>query len=423
MPEATLADVLAARDARAQRQNELLRQYNKPLVCFTMNIAGPVKVDALTQAAFDAGCARLLAGLKSMGFAALWQEDRSTVAGHELMLCVDAEPAALKRLCTRLEDSDRLGRLFDMDVIAPDGGKLARASERCCLVCGAPGRGCASRRLHAVSEIQAVTRRIIREHCLQNDARDIARLAVQSLLDEVCVTPKPGLVDRQNCGSHRDMDIFTFNASAAALGPYFEACFLSGAQTAKAPAAEAFFALQTLGLEAERVMYAATGGVNTHKGAIYTLGVLCGAAGRVWAPAARPAAEAWLGACAALTRENAAAGVRAEVAAGLPSVRDIALPALREGEEKGLAFNDRCLLALLRLIARVRDTNMRARGGEEKAVAAQVRVQALLDAVDGLPDRAALIALDEDFIRERLSPGGCADLLAAALLIRRWAEM
>ena len=423
MPEATLADVLAARDARAQRQAELLRQFACPLVCFTLNIAGPVKVDTLTRAAFDMGCKRLLGGLKSMGFAVLHQEDRSTVAGHELMLCVDAPAPAVKRLCVRLEESDRLGRLFDMDVIGPDGEKLDRGSERCCLVCGAPGRGCASRRLHTVEEIQAVTRRIIREACLQSDARAMARLAVQSLLDEVCVTPKPGLVDRRNSGSHRDMDIFTFNASAAALGPYFESCFLSGAQTAQSAPQEAFFALQTLGLEAERVMYAATRGVNTHKGAVYTLGVLCGAAGRVWAPAERPALDAWLGACADLTRENAAPGVRAEVAAGLPSVRDIALPALAEGQAKGLSLNDSCLLALLRLVAAVRDTNMLARGGAQKAQAAQAQVQALLGAADGLPSCADLEQLDADFTRERLSPGGCADLLAAALLVERWSGL
>ena len=95
------------------------------------------------------------------------------------------------------------------------------------------------------------------------------------------MTPKPGLVDRLNCGSHRDMDMYSFLASAASLYPYFEACVKTGRETADRPAPETFAALRFPGKLAEAGMRKATGGVNTHKGAIFTLGLLCGALGRL----------------------------------------------------------------------------------------------------------------------------------------------
>ena len=112
---------------------------------------------------------------------------------------------------------------------------------------------------------------------------------------EVTTTPKPGLVDRRNSGSHRDMDVFTFIDSAAALYPYFEACARTGRETAEQPAPETFAALRPLGCEAEGEMLDATGGVNTHKGAVFSVGIVCAALGRLdrslWVDVARVLSE------------------------------------------------------------------------------------------------------------------------------------
>ena len=245
--EATLTDVLEAREKRVSCQQRLLERFRKPVVCFTLNIAGPVKVDEATRYAFRIGRERLTEGLKTMGFDLLASETLVSVAGQEYLAAVNAPAEALKRLCVSLEELDQLGRLFDLDVIGTDGQKLERGAERSCLVCGKPGRGCASRRVHPVDEIRAVTQGIIRAHQTREQTRRVATAAVQSLLDEVCVTPKPGLVDRENNGSHRDMDIFTFTASASALYPYFEACCLAGLQDRALDAETAFRRLQSLG--------------------------------------------------------------------------------------------------------------------------------------------------------------------------------
>ena len=343
---------------------------------------------------------------------------------------MDMDAKALKAFCVKIEEATSLGRLFDMDVLDADGNKLDRESQRGCIVCGAPGRGCAAGRVHSVAELQAATSKILQEHFASADQERIADLAVQSLLDEVHITPKPGLVDRRNTGSHSDMDLNTFVASAKALCPYFKACVAIGQETAAKPAEETFQLLRQAGLDAEKAMFAATGGVNTHKGAIFTLGILCGSIGRLWVAESLTASLTLLlkecaavgqAACADFAKMDGATagqklylqkglrGIRGEVADGLPAVANIALPALKDGIAKGLSFHHAAACALIQLIAQVEDTNLYHRGGEEGAIFAKEYAKTL----GAFPTVKQIEAMDDAFIARNLSPGGCADLLAA----------
>ena len=190
-------------------------------------------------------------------------------------------------------------------------------------------------------------------------------------------------------------------------------------------------------------MFAATGGVNTHKGAVFTLGGLCGAIGRLWsaeAPCRDP--ERILTECASIAAavtedlasldpasartagqrlylEHGLTGVRGEAAQGFPSVARTALPVLRAGLAAGLSRNDAGTAALLRLIAQGTDTNLISRGGPERAAAAAERCQRLLQR-SPFPAAEEIARLDREFIQENLSPGGCADLLAAAFFLQSW---
>lgn len=446
--EVSLMEVLEAREARVRRQDWLLEKYGAAVVSFTMNIAGPVKDSALIRRAFRAGVRQLECGLWAVNLEILCKEENLAHTGCEALLAVSGPAERVKQACQSIEDGSRLGRLFDMDVIAAGGEKLDRAGgERCCIVCGAAGRGCASRRVHSVTELQSATRSIIAEHFASSDRKKAARLVTQALLDEVCVTPKPGLVDRANSGSHGDMDIFTFTASAAALWPYWEECVKIGQETAGETAAVTFRLLRKAGQAAERTMFGAAGGVNTHKGAIFTMALLCGAVGRLWKPDAPCRdAEQILDECAELAqcsfkedfaeikaekiprtageklyREQGITGIRGEAARGLPSVREAALPVLREALRAGKSRNDAGAIALLHLIARVEDTNMMARGGMEAAQAARTACAGLLEE-NPLPDMEEIVKLDREFIRRNLSPGGCADLLAAAFFLLNWED-
>ena len=432
-----LIQMLEARDRRVRRQSELLECYRLPLVSFTMNIAGPVKNSSAIRRGFQLGRELLLGQLMRVKAPLVHQEELDAVTGCEGLYVADISAQALKAITLEIEEQTELGRLFDMDVLSPGGEKLERPNPRRCLICGRPAAACARSRTHTVPELQRKTRELLDAALDHHDAETVSSLAVRALLYEVSVTPKPGLVDRENSGSHRDMDFYTFLSSASVLYPYFSKCFSVGRETAAEPAPETFAKLRAPGKLAEGRMLQASGGVNTHKGAIFTLGVICGALGRLaWEDRHSPAAV--LAEASAMTRgveqELAAApenthtagqrffarygvtGVRGQAAAGFPTVLEYGLPILEDGLRQGKSPDEAGAAALLALLSRTTDTNMIARGGRETQIEKSARLQALLDA-EPFPSRETLRALDREYTAENLSPGGSADLLALCWLL------
>jgi len=439
--EITLQEVLDARERRAWRQKELLEKYERPIVSFTMNIAGPVKNSPQIRRAFRWGCRLLHRQLLRTGGEVLWQEEICEATGNEALWVVDLDAMQLKKVACGLEDHAPMGRLFDMDVLAADGRKIDREElelpGRACLICGGSAKACARSREHSVAQLQERTGQILKEGIEELASGEVARLATQALLYEVCTTPKPGLVDMAGSGSHRDMDIFSFMASAGALWPYFARCVRIGMKGG-APE-ETFAALRWPGMLAEGDMLQATGGVNTHKGAIFSLGVLCGALGRLpeecWRDPERVLAE-----CGEMTKglvereltplireqartagqrlyvDHGITGVRGQMEQGLPAVGQLGLPVLHRLLEAGAGLNEAGCAALLAILAETVDTNLVSRGG----LAAQEEVSAKLRVLlreEPYPGRETLEELDREFVAKNLSPGGSADLLAICYLL------
>ena len=232
--EVTLLEMLEARERRAARQQVLLQDYGKTMICFTMNIAGPVKNSSLIRRGYALGKRLLRQQLEVAGIPIAYSEEIQEKTGNEAIFLLDADPLAVKAITVEIEDQPAVGRLFDMDVLCPNGRKVDRQelglSGRKCLICGGMAQACARSRTHSVAQLQERTRQILEDAVILEDSQTAARLATQALLYEVATTPKPGLVDRENSGSHRDMDFFTFQASAAALQPYFAQCVRIGQQ-------------------------------------------------------------------------------------------------------------------------------------------------------------------------------------------------
>ncbi|HWW21077.1 MAG TPA: triphosphoribosyl-dephospho-CoA synthase, partial [Steroidobacteraceae bacterium] len=203
---------------------------------------------------------------------------------------------------------------------------------------------------------------------------NIATLAVEALLQEVDVWPKPGLVSPLDRGSHSDMNAGLLRRSAICLLPYFEQLVAAGAHGV------GMSVLRRIGVAAEAAMLQVTDGVNTHRGAIFSLGLLCAAAGAAHAtqghgelgtivrhrwgeaigtPTTRQSthgAEVW--------RRYGVGGARKEAAAGFPHLYEIAWPALKQGRR--LAGGDEAaarVQALFALMAALEDTNLLHRGG------------------------------------------------------------
>lgn len=397
--------MLLARDRRASRQAALLSRYGRPVISFTMNIAGPVKDSPLIRYAFRSG----LRQLEALPCAQLCREVIFEPTGPEALLVYETQDARLlKAFCIRLESEGEAGRLFDLDVLDANGEKLSRETGRTCLVCGGPVSVCSRSRAHGLETITARTGAILEALA----AETLGEMAENALLAEVHFTPKPGLVDEANNGAHRDMDVPLFERSAHALRPCFEEFVRLGLQGA-APAA-----LQQAGVRAEQAMFAATGGVNTHKGAIYSGALLLHAAGRLLSGeeegdlcelAAQTAAAipAPTGTHGAAVRAQCG-GIRTEAVSGYPTAQAV----LRQLRQSGP------LDALLLSMSRLDDSTLWHRGGAEGAQLVRSRAADIL-AAPASEREARTRRLDAELIERNLSPGGSADLLAMAFFLEK----
>ena len=242
----------------------------------------------------------------------------------------------------------------------------------------------------------------------------ITDLAYKALIKEVELTPKPGLVDRSNNGSHTDMCLDTFYASAKAIKPFIKE-FLH---------VKEFDELRFIGVECEKAMFKATSGVNTHKGMIFSLAVICGAIGRAKSFDAIQNEVKYI--CRDLIKTDLKkslhvlthgeefylktkhTGIRGEAASGYATIFEKSLPFFEKklllyGEEKAMK------LTLLYLMSFTDDSTLYARGGLEGLEFVKKETKKILH-VENLDDN--LIELDRIMIEKNLSSGGSADLLA-----------
>jgi triphosphoribosyl-dephospho-CoA synthase len=265
--------------------------------------------------------------------------------------------------------------------------------------------------------------------------REIGRAAVVALYDELALAPKPGLVSFIDSGSHDDMDARTFMRSLFSLRQCFPRLALLGA------AGSTFAELEHAGIAAEARMLAATDGINTHRGAVFCLGLLCASAGSLAARGAplhaaalqRELITGWGQALSERAARSSSAhgataarrfGLRsagAEAALGFPVIFETTLPALLAAQQSGATPRRARLQALFATMAVLEDTNLAHRGGLAGLRHAQRAARAFLADGGALrPDALARAqAVHADFVARRLSPGGAADMLAAACWAQR----
>jgi triphosphoribosyl-dephospho-CoA synthase len=263
----------------------------------------------------------------------------------------------------------------------------------------------------------------------------IALAASRALSQELATWPKPGLVSPVDSGSHRDMDAAMLRASIDALHPFFVELALAGRERA------GMNQLRAIGLRAEAAMLEATGGVNTHRGAIFGVGLLCAAAGAtaglnadgaliISEPLGVTVAQRWGNGIrkgpipmfshgTAALRRFGAGGARAEAMGGFPSIYGVGLPALRQGRTLVDDPSAACVQTCFALIAAVGDTNLLYRGGLAGARYAGDSASAFLRAggVGAARWRERATRVHHEFVDRDLSPGGCADLLAMTLFV------
>ncbi|WP_130907673.1 MULTISPECIES: triphosphoribosyl-dephospho-CoA synthase [unclassified Pseudomonas] len=264
-------------------------------------------------------------------------------------------------------------------------------------------------------------------------AERLADRAVDALIDEADLSPKPALVDRRGNGAHTDLHLGLMHASALALWPAFKEMAEAAVEIGEIglPLREA---IGLIGRQGEQSMLTTTNGVNTHRGAIWALGLLVAAAalepestaaGSIALRAARLAllddrfAPRPLSHGAQVAQRYGARGAREEAQLGFPAVIQRALPQLKRSRANGHGEQNARLDALLAIMTDLADTCVLYRAGEQGLRTMQIGAQAVLDAGGSasLAGRRRLHQLDQQLIALNASPGGAADLLAACLLI------
>ena len=266
-------------------------------------------------------------------------------------------------------------------------------------------------------------------------AQRLADLAVSALVDEAMLTPKPGLVDLRSRGAHKDMNWALMCHSAWSLHPCFYAMALAGQEIDEQIILRE--QIGRIGREGESAMMRATGGVNTHRGAIWALGLLVSAAAQDASSTEPNSVAARAGALARLPDRSAPAaiaskgeqacrkygvgGARAQAQADFPHITGIALPRLHRSRNEGASEDAARIDALISIIAELDDTCVLSRGGEQALHSVRTLARAVIDA-DGFAHNAGkrqLRLLEQDLLELQVSPGGAADLLAAALFLDR----
>ena len=281
---ASLPEILDRKEARAQQQFALLQE-GPCLISFSMNIPSACKSFALASAGFEEG---LKQSRRALGENVERKCIRSSgITGEEALLLLDAKAQDVKARMVALEETHPLGRLWDIDVLGADGRSLSRQElghpRRKCLLCGEDAKVCGRSRAHSPEELFWHAAGILDAYFMEQGAALAARCVADAMTEEVSATPKPGLVDRSNSGSHTDMDYPLFLTSIAALKPFFHRFFRLGWLHWDKTDGELFSLLREEGQRAEHAMFAATGGVNTHKGMVFSAAILCGALGRLHA--------------------------------------------------------------------------------------------------------------------------------------------
>ncbi|MDO5563398.1 MAG: triphosphoribosyl-dephospho-CoA synthase [Synergistaceae bacterium] len=276
-------------------------------------------------------------------------------------------------------------------------------------------------------------------------ANELGRMAREAAELEISVTPKPGLVDISGPGCHDDMDYELFMKSSAALAPYWRLQASAGLNSLTG--AVAMRELVSAGKEMEASMFAATNGVNTHKGLIFLLSLLLYGAGYCLSNGEeitaanisrfaslpvkggsrrallslkdKPASELTHG--ERLLLEHGVTSIRGEAESGFPSVVKAGLPEFSRVKGGGGGVDGAGISSLLAIMEICEDSNVMHRGGydfwngEYKEL-----VRGAREAYDPFSgDTSPIVELENKFKERWISPGGAADLLCCVIFLHK----
>lgn len=444
--DVSMAKILDARENRVQIQQEMLQKSPSCLLSFTLNIPGPVKVFPYTKWTYEVGISIILKGISLLNGVIIEQKEVKKDTGWEAFFTLNLHPEDMKAYLLEQEEQHPLGRLFDFDILRADGSKLSRQElgfwERTCLLCGNPAFLCGRSRTHSAQELLAKEIEIMENFFVFRLSNHIGQLMQKALFYEVNTSLKPGLVDRLHNGSHKDMCLSTFINSAYSITDYFCQCVKEGlsCDCSKKELPLLFQKLRGIGKQAEKNMLFATQGINTHKGIVFSGGILCAAIGYYISTNSKDiSSENLLSSLSEICRcmlpellndylvltpdttktngeklyqEYKITGIRGEAKEGFPHLFNVGFPLFQAVLKKGFSLWQAGLITLLHYIAYTEDTNLIIRSDYQLACKIQKDLQQFLAHATYEEQLSILPKLDAFFISRNISPGGSADMLA-----------
>lgn len=444
--DVSMAKILDARENRVQIQQEMLQKSPSCLLSFTLNIPGSVKVFPYTKWTYEVGISIISKGISLLNGVIIEQKEVKKDTGWEAFFALNLHPEDMKSYLLEQEEQHPLGRLFDFDILRADGSKLSRQElgflERTCLLCGNPAFLCGRSRTHSAQELLAKEIEIMENFFVFRLSNHIGLLMQKALFYEVNTSLKPGLVDRLHNGSHKDMRLSTFINSAYSLTDYFCQCVKEGlsCDCSKKELPLLFQKLRGIGKQAEKNMLFATQGINTHKGIVFSGGILCAAIGYYISTNSKDISSEnfllslpeicrcmlpeLLSDYLTLTPDTAKTngeklylkykitGIRGESKEGFPLLFNVGFPLFQAVLKKGFSLWQAGLITLLHYIACTEDTNLIIRSDYQLAYKIQKDLQQFLAHATYEEQLSILPKLDAFFVSRNISPGGSADMLA-----------
>ena len=437
-----LHSILAARDERfLLRKQEAFK--GSPALSLSLNVPGYPKSNRLVNTFFRCCLTSLKYHLKSCQI--ILNDIKSVELTDEagdffIAPCSSAlhSLSDIKQICEEFEEKFPLGRFIDVDLTDPEGNPVSSGKSKLCFFCNQrPAIECRRENTHGVSELRTFMFSRIEKFCRKQRENEISRLlssmALKAILYEICLAPKPGLVDKFSNGSHADMNFQTFIDSSVTISAYFADLVREGFTFHDKDISKALPVIRNIGIRMEAAMFASTRQVNTQKGIIFLMGLSLFACGLLFAGQdgfdTEEFREIIKTICKDLTHRELenhdpsekshgikvfdiyrVPGARGEAESGFPMVFDFGLPALLNCQE----LNDEGMLkAFLSIAAHNDDTNILYRANP----VILKKFKSLSFSTFNNFNAANLASLNEYCIKENISPGGSADLLALSIFI------
>jgi len=449
-----LMSVLDNKEWRSHYQERLKIQYPTAIiVSIKLNIPGPIKSSPLLKDSYNFGLRDIKQCLKQ--FKIVYERFFiENTTGPEGFLAVLGDLKAVKLATISFEETSTIGRLFDIDIMAEQNEQqLSRRSlgyrARTCFICDKDAKTCIKQGVHTLESGYDAINKICtiymkKQITISKQSQDqIVRAAMTALLYEVSLNPKPGLVDPVSNGAHSDMTVFTFIDSSLSLQQYFNEAYAISHDFSGDDLTVMFETLRQLGVRAEAKMCGATHGVNTHKGAIFSLGILISAIAygtRIGGVTVNDLQKIITKMTVDLVQHDfknlykkkqkltageqqyqqyRLPGIRGEAAAGFPIVMDMALPFLLKSVG---STSQRLLDTLMKIASSIVDTNLIKRAGSPDILTELKQWSATYFELGGSQTSAGITylkKLDVEFVQRHLSIGGTADNLISTVFLAR----